>query len=262
MSVSEFYAYELKRKDTGTVFYVGKGSGNRYKSKRRNSYCTAVANKYGYEVNIVFRDPDEGFIFLLEQELIHKYKLLGIPLTNMTEGGEGMSGHIPSEETRAKRIASLKGLPKSAEHRMNLAKSALGRKVSLETKLKLSLVLKGKTSAMKGKKHTEAAKKKISEGITGIKNPFYGRTHTKESIALIREGNIGRKESDETRKRKSLSKMGKLNNRTGLPIPEEQKLRQIATLKARPRVTCPYCEKIIDEANAKRWHLDNCKEKR
>jgi hypothetical protein len=265
MPISEYYAYELKRKDNGVPFYVGKGSGNRCFSKRRNTYCQAVMNKYGSEVHIVVKDKEEEFIFLVEQELIHKYKLLGILLTNMTDGGEGMSGHIHSEETRLKLSVALKKCIKSDSHRMNLSKAKTGQTHSEATKEKMRLVRKGRPSFMLSKKHTEESKQKISEALSGEKNPFYGKIHTNESIDLIIKANYGKIDSKETRKKKSDSKMGDLNPAWSKKISKEQKIKQIATLKAtikERRIACPYCFKTLDYANAKRWHLDNCREKK
>lgn len=274
MAATGFYVYEHIRKDTGAVFYVGKGIGRRLVcTQHKNKHWTAVANKHGWEARIVFHAPDEEFALLYEQELISRHRWLGSPLTNMTDGGEGMSGYKFSEQSITKRSLAqtgqirpsvsekLKGVPKSAEHCRKLSLARMGKKASKETRLAMSIARKGRVSGMKGKKHTEDSKRKISLAITGDKNPFYGKTHTQETIDKIKLANIGRKDSVETRLKKSLSKKGALNNRYGKHIPEEQKLRQIATLKARPRVTCIHCGKTMDEANAKRWHGDNCRSK-
>ena len=42
-----YYIYEWYRKDNNEIFYVGKGSGNRYKVKtQRNALFIEMINKY------------------------------------------------------------------------------------------------------------------------------------------------------------------------------------------------------------------------
>ena len=54
---NEFYVYEWINKDTGEIFYVGKGSGYRWKRKTassRNRYFNRYVQKYpNCEVTII-----------------------------------------------------------------------------------------------------------------------------------------------------------------------------------------------------------------
>lgn len=275
MASAGFYVYEHLRADTGEVFYVGKGSGHRARCRQgRNPYWRAVANKHGYVTRIVMSADDEDLAFLAEMELIDKHRRMGVRLTNLTDGGEGMSGFKMPPDAIERRAAKqkgqkrpsvsalLSGVPKSAEHRRKLSESRRGVRASDAAKAALSRASKGRPSSMRGKKHSEEAKAKISAAISGENNPFFGKTHTAEAIEKIRAANIGRKESDETRRRKSEAHKGEKSSSWGRKIPDEQKARQIASLKARPRVTCQYCGKTMDEANAKRWHIENCRERK
>lgn len=270
-----FYVYEHIRLDTMKPFYVGKGSGTRaYIKQGRNRYWHRIANKHGYAVNIVAENLDEEIAFLVEIEKIDQLRRLGAELTNMTNGGEGMSGHIQSAETIAKRALSqtgqkrptvsqkLKGVKKSEEHRFKLSVARTGLKISDEGRKKLSEKRKGTPSPMLGKKHTDESKKKISKAVKGKKNPFYGRTHTPEAVAKIILSNIGKKDSEETRLKKSYARRGEKNPRYGKKLSKEQINQQRATLMARPKVTCPHCHKMMNESNAKRWHFDNCKNRK
>ena len=145
---SKFYIYIHNRATDGAPFYVGKGSGNRVYSKyRRNPYWHNVSNKHGYTVDIIkhFEDEDEAFKY--ERRLIAFLgKVKGFKLTNLTDGGGGMSG----------------------------------KKHSKEAKKKMSDSLKGDKNHMFGKKHSEDARRKMSKAQkyrfnNGAKSPLFGK---------------------------------------------------------------------------------------
>lgn len=257
-----FYVYEHVRRDNARVFYVGKGKGRRAIAKQgRNPYWHNVAAKAGFDVRYIARDLPEELAHLVEVERIDQLRRRGARLVNLTDGGDGMSGHVPTEATRAKRSASMQGVPKSPEHRAALSAACVGRPVSAEARVKISAAFKGRVGPMLGKTHRPESKQQIADAQRGNRNHFFGRTHTPESLVRMSQSHKGAKDSEETRAKKSLARLGALNPRFGAVISDEQKARQIAALKARPKVACPHCSKVVDEANAKRWHLDNCKEK-
>lgn len=107
--MTAFYVYEHIRKDTGAVFYVGKGSGWRSGiTKRRNKYWNNVVKKSnGFIHRKIVQNVDEEFAFLIEVERIDQLRRIGVLLVNMTDGGEGISN--PCEETRQKMSDSHKG---------------------------------------------------------------------------------------------------------------------------------------------------------
>ena len=160
-----FNAY-IHCKPDGTPFYIGKGSNDRWNylsESWRNEYHKRIVKKYGKE-NILKGKLDcstEQIAFDLERGLIKCLKRQGIKLANFTDGGEGMSGLSPSEETRKKLSLALKGRQKSKEHiekvalsnrgkkltqeqKDAVARARLGTKHSSETILKMSLSSKGK----------------------------------------------------------------------------------------------------------------------
>lgn len=91
----------------------------------------------------------------VERSLIAIYRRDGFRLTNSTDGGEGMRGHVPSQQTRAKISKALKGnqFALGAKHtaEMNAHKSVrlrgnkhtLGYKPPLEVRLKISAAMRG-----------------------------------------------------------------------------------------------------------------------
>lgn len=100
--MTAFYVYEHIRKDTGAVFYVGKGCNNRaYITKGRNNHwVNVVKNSKGFFVRFVVENEDEEFAYFVEQEKIDQHLRLGNKLTNLTGGGEG--SFQASEETKSK----------------------------------------------------------------------------------------------------------------------------------------------------------------
>lgn len=271
-SRGKFYIYEHVRRSDGRVFYVGKGSGSRLRvTQHRNPHWVAVSRKHGWEARVAFRTDDEDLAFLAEEELIRKRRNDGSPLTNMTDGGEGMSGYVFSEESIRKRVSktkgkknpatslALKGVPKSAEHRRNLSLAKLGFRHSEESRNKMSRQRKGQVSSMLGRRHTEEAKAKISAAVSGERNPFFGKTHSPEVISRVSEFNTGRKMSDATRRKMSRSRTGPGNHRFGVSLSDDQIRRQRETLMSRPLLVCPHCGKSANDGNAKRWHFNNCR---
>lgn len=98
----DFYVYLHKKKTTGEVFYVGKGSGNRaWNKESRSEFWKKIANKHGYTVEIHSDNLQEWYAFELEKDLISYYgrRQLGLgPLVNLSDGGEGTGGWIPTQE--------------------------------------------------------------------------------------------------------------------------------------------------------------------
>ena len=140
---NDYYIYfYLRSRDSaigkaGTPYYVGKG-------KDRRAYHTG----HSYAVpkdknNIVFvlNNLTEEQAFQNEIDFISWYGRVdsgnGI-LRNLTDGGEGMSGWVPSEETKRKIGESNKGKTHSEESRRKIGESKKGKTRSEETKRKIS----------------------------------------------------------------------------------------------------------------------------
>lgn len=102
------YTYLHRRNDTGAVFYVGKGLGRRALQKcGRNDRWNKIVAKHGFSVEILAPWPSEAEAFAHEIFLIATFREMGVDLANYSDGGEGASGHKHSDETKAKRAASL-----------------------------------------------------------------------------------------------------------------------------------------------------------
>jgi len=148
--MSEFYVYVYLRED-GSPYYIGKGQGDRaWRKKGRRIPRPTDSSR----IVIVKETLTETEAFDEERLLIAFYgrkdKGTGC-LRNMTDGGEGASGRIPSPEHRAKQSAAMSG----------------------------------ENNPMYGKPnpHSEETKAKISAAQSGEKNHMYGKCQSPETIA-------------------------------------------------------------------------------
>ena len=139
-----------------------------------------------------------------------------------------ISGRIGKEEIQVlissengKKCRGRKKPPRTEEHRKNLSLAAKGRKLTVETKKKMSLAKKGK----KMPPFTEEHKKKLS--LAGKGRKVTEETRKKQSLA-----NKGRKLTEETKKNLSLANKGVIL----------------------PKSPCPRCGRLLDAGNMPR-HL-------
>lgn len=226
-----FYVY-VHKKPSGEPFYVGKGKKCRaweMRSSCRNKHWNNTADKYGVGTLLVeiFDCSSEKASFNLEIELISYYRGLGFPLVNMTDGGEGTSGHPLSKEHKAKLSARFKGRPPHPNLLAGSRKAHLGAKRSAETKAKISAIHKGR------KRSAQTAAKMLKVHL--------GRKNTLETINKMKTSAKNRQPappiSDETKAKMRASH----KNRPSQSL--ETKLKRIATYKK----TC-LAKKVLKEA--------------
>ena len=78
-----YYVYEWFIKETGQIFYVGKGKGNRYKNKNRNELFNKIMDKYECEVRFIKEGLTEYEALTLEEELMEQRDKEGEVLSNI-----------------------------------------------------------------------------------------------------------------------------------------------------------------------------------
>ncbi len=214
----KFYVY-LHLKPSGDVFYVGKGSSNKSHSKRshefsgRNIFHTRTIQKYGkenIEILVFYRDS-EIEAFETEIKWIKSLRDSGARLVNLTDGGEGACGNILSEETKKKMSESAKGVKKqpfTKEHKENLSKAKIGKKLSQHQ-------IDQRTKGQTGLKRSEATRKKLSISVSlsliGKKGRNTGKKHSDATKIKISESAKGRVVTQETRDK--ISKTLKMKSR-------------------------------------------------
>jgi hypothetical protein len=213
---NDYYVYfYLRSKDSaigkaGTPYYVGKGKGRRAYEKSRLVPIPKDKN------NIVFvlNNLTEEQAFQNEIDFISWYGRVdsgnGI-LRNLTDGGDGPSGAIRSEETKRKISEANKGKTNSEEHIRKVSEANKGKTRSEETKRKISESRKGQGL---GILKSEETKRKISESLKGKLNPMFGKTRSEESRRKQSESRkgqgLGILKSEETKRKISESSKGKI----------------------------------------------------
>lgn len=214
MTGYKFYTYIHIRNDIGEVFYVGKGTGRRAFALGRNPYWNSIVAKHGHTVHIVAYFANEADAFEHEKEMIAELRAAGFNLANMTDGGEGSSGWVPSAETKARISATSKGRKHSCESRLRMSVSRKGRKVSEETKAKLRISKLGNdigeagrakiSAASTGRVKSVEARAKQGAAIRG--NQFaLGNVLTPETRDKMRAAHTGKKWSEEVKAKMAAS---------------------------------------------------------
>ena len=212
-----FYVYEHWRLDRDECFYVGKGrAGRAYSMKNRNRHHQAIVAKLSrigsaIEVRMVATGLAEADAFALEVERISFWREAGVDLTNVTNGGEGISGFHHSEETCKKLSEMNKGVP----------------------------------AAFKGRRHTEETKRILSE-IGKVRG---APKLTKEQQEKASSWHRGRKRSPETCARIADKARGRPSSQKGQPSPLKGRTASEETCVKMTDARKDYWQKKRDQNN-------------
>jgi len=207
--------------------YVGKGKNPEGRCMAHIRHALNISAKTTHKVNwlrtLLFAKPfrypiieviesveTEKEAFEFEKYYIEKYRAEGHRLTNLTNGGEGMSGWVPSSETRAKMSAALRdnthlsGHKHSEETLVKMSAAHKGQKAWNKGKRHSAETLAKLSAASKGRKHSAETLIKMSTAIKkAYENPEY---RTKQSAAAKGNTNwLGKKHSDNTRAKLSIA---------------------------------------------------------
>ena len=228
----EYYTYAYLRED-GTPYYIGKGKEDRiYSTCRRNTPPKDKSRIIFLKQNLTEEEAFKHEIYMIA---VFGRKDLGTGiLRNRTDGGEGVSGRISSEETRKKISEANKGKIRSEE-----------------TKIKLSEAKKGKTSNRKGVVLSEESRRKISEAK---KNP------SEETRKKISDAHKANKTKPPSRKGSILSEEHKRSiseAHKGKTLSKEHKIKLSEVKKNQSEET----RKKISEAHKGKTHSNETKEK-
>lgn len=193
------YVYCHLKADSGEPFYVGMGKTKTrpWNMRNRSQWHKNIVAKNGVRVEMIIEDIDWDAAWWWEVRWIKVLRDAGYVLVNHTDGGDGLKN--PSLETRKKIGATHVG-----------NKYMVGRKLSEETKAKISKAHKGKSPnweiinrlAETNKNNKYMVGKKLSD-------------ETKAKMSLAHKGNkynLGRKASHEAKEKMSMARRGKKNS--------------------------------------------------
>jgi hypothetical protein len=266
----KFYVYLYRDPRAGKAdcpIYVGKGSVRmsspqsihralrHWRSDTHNALLSRILSKIRScelepKIEIVGRFSLEVDAFGLERELIHKYGRRDLkrgPLCNMTDGGEGASGYLYSDQQKQDRRVRRIGKKHSVETLRRMSESLRGKKPSELTREKLSAANKGRplsddhkaklrAKALLRPPVTAEVREKLRRAALGVPKS----AETLEKIRVANLGNkrsLGQKQSLATRLKRSVSMTGKRHS------PETcEKIRILKLGKKNPRKKSSGCQ--------------------
>lgn len=173
---NRYYVYAWYTKDTNEIFYIGKGSGNRcFTRKRENKFFMNVLNAHDCDSIILKNGLNEKDAFDLEIILIAYYRKKSRILTNICDGGENppkLCGKRPEEWANKIRDGLINAYRNNPELKI---KSSNRMKAFLQTD-------KGKESLQKSieSRNNDEFKKSQSVKCKAANNtPEYKERHSK-----------------------------------------------------------------------------------
>lgn len=204
------FIYQIKNIKTGQL-YIGQTTkqphvrwGQHYNSlvagSHSNFYLQTAWNEYG-ENFFEFSLLDETATTIEQLNYLEEYYLnLYDNVYNIRSGGN----YTPiAEETKKKISKTLSNYKKTKTHCENLSISLKGKRLSEETKKKISEVQVGRI-------HSNETRLKMSDSHKGLNTWTKGRKLSEETKRKMSETRKGKKLTEETKKKISLAK--KRNN--------------------------------------------------
>lgn len=166
---TNFYAY-IHCKPDGVPFYVGKGHGKRSHSmNNRSRWHKGIVKKYGPPLVAVLPCSTETTSFELEKGLIKCLRRSGVVICNLTDGGEGSSGYVTSDEAKQKIAKAITGIKRSEEFKAKMREIGKVRGFSESAKKARQVAIRGRVqsveekelraSKLRGKKRPDVALK-------------------------------------------------------------------------------------------------------
>jgi len=163
--MSEFYVYVHRRASDGAIFYVGKGSGGRLRSKAsRSPFWHQIVNEHGFEAEICSPMMSNACALSYEKILIHT---IGFDrLCNLTRGGnKGASGYKPDR--------------KAVEDR---ARKCMKPVINSDGKIYASLKEAALDMRLNG--HPNATEAHISSCCKGSRHVAFGRSWSMDTTSI------------------------------------------------------------------------------
>jgi hypothetical protein len=194
--MEKFIVYALVDPRTDQIRYIGKSSVG-MERPRSHVEPGRIANESNLHkarwlqqlvtdglrpiIRVLQSGQSDDEILQMERDWIARARAEGWPIVNLTDGGEGTAGCIPSAETRAKMSAAHRGRVFSPETCAKIAAAKRG-------KPRPDLAERNRTSSpWLGRKQTNETRAKISATLVGNQRNL-GRKRTPEECQAIAEG--------------------------------------------------------------------------
>jgi len=165
----EYYTYAYLRED-GTPYYIGKGKGRRAFLKHSGFYPPSKDRILFLKKNLTEEQAFNHEIYMIS---IFGRKDLGTGiLHNKTNGGDGCSGKIMTEQDIKNRRKGRLGKPLSESHKRKIAEANRGTPKTMTEKRRQSdiekgLRARGKLVGDENPSRRPEVRKKISESCKG-----------------------------------------------------------------------------------------------
>ena len=246
------YAY-LRSKDSnlakkGTPYYIGKGKGRRYKSKKHNVSVPKDKN----QIVFLSHNLNEYDAYDLEIRLIRWYGRIDLDtgiLYNRTNGGNGPIGR--SIESITKQKESLKNTI-SSDPDYSIKQSKIQKIAQNKPDVQEDRRLRNSD-----KKFKEFHRQCVIDGISN--STYKGEIRRQLSISVFNKPEIREKHkeilnSDKVKEKRLIGLEKYWANE------ENKQIRSKIQMETRKiKIHCNYCDIDIDRQNYAKWHGDKCK---
>ena len=253
MATNLYYVYVYKYPN-GTPFYIGKGKNKRMLVHLNEAMKESTSDKNHPKIStirkiiaggeqpiieLVDSNLEESDAFDLEELLISEIGRRDLrtgPLTNMSNGGEGGSGYVHTDESKKKISEKLSGMSKPDSMRHKLSNYLLENPIYLRDGVHEKCSgenhwnYKNPNPPNRGKPWTDEQKQKHSERFSGENHPNYGMPCSDTRREAISRATTGVKKST-----------------------------TVNMKKPKAKVQCEVCGIYASGGNIARWHNDNCK---
>lgn len=205
---NDYYTYAYLREDK-TPYYIGKGRGRRISSTARKIKPPKDKSRIIFlKQNLTEAEAFKHEIYMI---FVLGRKDLGTGiLRNLTNGGDGASGAVISEEHKEKISLANRGRIKSDKAKRKIGEAHKGVPLSEEHKEKISEAMKGNTHAL-GMVHTEESRRKMSEERKGKPSLKKGKPLSEDTRRKMSESHKGKTFThlEEAKRKMSEARKGK-----------------------------------------------------